>query len=399
MILLNQKRGRWKELFDEVKQIRYFYNQQTGEIRYRMPQDLLDMLPCPKCDNCSNEYATLECKDCNEMFCGICFDNVHNGGRRRGHEFRALYDYYHKRIDYGDYQSSDMNNINTSSQLNNEYPCTWPSEVIQDELQGWMLRIAPVREPIAVYGAWEVYHDSTTLSNDVNDKHVFYFNRQTYETTYDKPDEVVLMEQSTLEFSQTHSFGYYDKRGDWIHPQKESNVYDTEPNVLSIEASSENVFDYNYDIQDDRFQTKSMYSRGTTPFDATRVKSASFSNNNSRATTPWFTSISYSNVKDASSRQSHRSLTSRGFLSTASSILSGRSSSSLLPPINTSSYHSNSPYVSSASIAEVRGKNLRKTSQSHYNLRFHRDVSSTQQRNQTSIQRGLFSYNADRTTA
>lgn len=40
---------------------------------------------------------------------------VHGGGKRLHHEFRALYDFYGKRLDYGE----------------GEYPSRWPSDVIQ----------------------------------------------------------------------------------------------------------------------------------------------------------------------------------------------------------------------------------------------------------------------------
>ena len=43
--LLRHKKGQWKELFDEEKGKRFFYNKLTGEIRWRIPQDLLDLIP------------------------------------------------------------------------------------------------------------------------------------------------------------------------------------------------------------------------------------------------------------------------------------------------------------------------------------------------------------------
>jgi hypothetical protein len=51
--MLREKRGKWKELFDEQQQRRFFYNKLTGAIRWRMPQDLLDLIPRSKCDNCN----------------------------------------------------------------------------------------------------------------------------------------------------------------------------------------------------------------------------------------------------------------------------------------------------------------------------------------------------------
>lgn len=305
-ILLREKKGKWKELFDEKKQKRFFYNQLTGEIRWRMPQDLLDLIPRPVCDNCSYYEAQVECALCNELFCTICWDQVHRGGRRRDHEFRSLYDYYGKRIDYGD----------------GIFPCKWPTEVMQDEAQGWMLRVAPIRDPVAVYDDWEEYLDENDAQRPVKGKDVpdqaiapvaqdpreaiplsitggverngrykplppaltmqsplgplaitsgsqqfnadqssqwdasgtgvgtgtldggvsnatggssllpdfikpktFYFNRTTFETSYDKPQAVVdiLEEQEAARLAQTQNLndtvgtmGYYDEFGNWI---------------------------------------------------------------------------------------------------------------------------------------------------------------------------------------
>ena len=53
----------------------------------------------------------------------------------------------------------------------------WPA-MTQDEIQGWMLRVSPLREPTRVLGQWEEYYDEDTLR-------YFYFNRSTYQATYD----------------------------------------------------------------------------------------------------------------------------------------------------------------------------------------------------------------------
>jgi len=168
---VRKRKGKWKELFDEEKQRRFFYNKTTGEIRWRMPQDLLDLIPRPTCDNCTFYEATTECAVCNEVYCQQCWDQVHFGGRRREHDFRALYDYYGKRLDYGD----------------GVFPSKWPSEVIQDEVQGWMLRVAPIRDATAQYGNWEEY---TELEPNGDAGKTFYFNRQTFEATYEVPQDV-----------------------------------------------------------------------------------------------------------------------------------------------------------------------------------------------------------------
>jgi hypothetical protein len=162
---LRLKKGKWKELFDEEKQARFFYNKITGEIRWRMPQDLLDLIPRPCCDNCSFYEGCVECYICNEVYCTQCFEQVHYGGRRKDHDFRSLYDYYGKRIDYGD----------------GVFPSKWPSEVMQDEIQGWMLRVAPIRDPTALYDDWEEYNE---LQPNGAPGRTFYFNRRTYEASY-----------------------------------------------------------------------------------------------------------------------------------------------------------------------------------------------------------------------
>jgi hypothetical protein len=167
--ILRDKKGKWKELFDEEKNKRFFYNKLSGEVRWRMPQDLLDLIPHPKCDNCGFYEALLECGVCNELYCQQCYDQVHYGGRRKDHEFRTLYDFYGKRLDYGD----------------GEFPSKWPSEVIQDEVQGWMLRVAPIRDPIALHNdAWEEYNE---INADGSAGRTFYFNRHNFEASYDQP--------------------------------------------------------------------------------------------------------------------------------------------------------------------------------------------------------------------
>ena len=215
-----EKKGKWKELFDEEKQRRFFYNKLTGEIRWRMPKDLLDLIPKPHCDNCEYYEATIECAVCNEVYCRQCWDQVHYGGRRRDHDFRVLYDFYGKRIDYGD----------------GIFPCKWPTEIIQDEVQGWMLRVAPIRDPRARYGDWEEYEDEAGVQEGAQllkqrgdkgvsdgDSRRFFFNRRTFEATYDVPPDVTRSlevayqrEASPYDYSPQYT-GYYDASGTWVN--------------------------------------------------------------------------------------------------------------------------------------------------------------------------------------
>ena len=228
---LREKKGKWKELFDEEKRRRFFYNKLTGEIRWRMPQDLLDLIPRPQCDNCNFYEGALECAVCNEIYCNQCFSQVHYGGRRKDHEFRSIYDFYGKRMDYGD----------------GVFPCKWPTEVIQDEVQGWMLRVAPIRDPVGQYGEWEQYEDAPGVREgaqylganprnpvghrsskgvSAGESRTFYFNRKTFEATYDVPDAIIeannareaAEQAAAIEAAKAEygGLGYYDTNGNWI---------------------------------------------------------------------------------------------------------------------------------------------------------------------------------------
>ena len=271
LLKLKERKGKWKELFDEKIHKRFFYNKLTGEIRWRMPQDLLDLIPKPICDNCNKIHAILECSICNELYCQDCFQSVHSGGRRREHPFRALYDYYHKRLDYGD----------------GEYPCKWPTEVIQDEIQGWMLNIAPTRQPIKIYNnsKWEIYEEGLLeKSNKIgslkplgNGGKLFYFNRNTFEATYEIPIEVIneqkqeeelqlLQQQQEAEaaiVSQQQQVsliaetnGYYNEYGEWINTSDAYGYgdYDYNSNYSNNNSSTyynnnsadNSVYNYNY---------------------------------------------------------------------------------------------------------------------------------------------------------
>ncbi|KAG1710943.1 hypothetical protein DVH05_013664 [Phytophthora capsici] len=188
---LNKKK-RWKEIVRPENGEKFYYNRVTGEVRFRRPQDVLDLLPKPHCENCEppNE-AAMECKDCGEMFCNECWTNVHSGGRRKLHEFRALYDYYNRRVDYGDW----------------EFPSRWPSEIEQDEMDGWGYRILPRRQPDEVQGTWERYVDPAT-------KREWFYNLETEENSYIAP-EGFFQQSSTTEpewikyYDETQSAHYY----------------------------------------------------------------------------------------------------------------------------------------------------------------------------------------------
>lgn len=217
------KMRRWKEMFDEEQDRPFYYNQDTGEVRWRKPQPLLDLLEAPVCNNCCIEYALFECGNCIEYFCQFCFESVHYGGRRKEHEFRPLYDMYGKRVDYGD----------------GEWPSVWPSEIEQDDMIGWhrLQRQQQAERGEAVTAGLPEYmlqpdvdperdisddsdieeevvshrddstpeatslgfleeqrqEDSTLWTKYWDEEHEleFYYNSETGESTYDKPDSYV----------------------------------------------------------------------------------------------------------------------------------------------------------------------------------------------------------------
>ena len=162
---LDEKRARWKEMFDEDTHRPFFYNQMTGEIRWRRPQELLELMKRPLCDNCAYFDASVECNGCGEFFCNECWANVHYGGKRALHPFRALYDANGRRVDYGDAGS---------------FESLWPSEILQDDINGILLRVSPHREPIETRGSWQRYED--------NNGHSFYYNPISGDGTYETPD-------------------------------------------------------------------------------------------------------------------------------------------------------------------------------------------------------------------
>lgn len=177
---LSEKRALWKEMFDEDSQRPFFYNQLTGEIRWRRPQELLDLMKRPICSNCGYFEAATECATCQEFFCSDCWQQVHYGGMRAAHPFRSLYDAYGRRVDYGD---GDM-----------QFESRWPSEIIQDDINGILLRIAPHREPVEIIGAWHRYQDAYYGTS-------FYYNPISGEGTYQPPQ--IVREMMTFSSNQS----------------------------------------------------------------------------------------------------------------------------------------------------------------------------------------------------
>ncbi|KAG1685520.1 hypothetical protein DVH05_008297 [Phytophthora capsici] len=124
------QRTRWKQLIDTYNQhgagygAPFFYNQVNGEIRWRLPRDLLSLTVRPTCAQCEiPETASFECATCSEFFCDQCDVVVHGGGKRKLHNKRKLFDYYGRRREYGD----------------GDFPSIWPSEILQDAARGYDL--------------------------------------------------------------------------------------------------------------------------------------------------------------------------------------------------------------------------------------------------------------------
>ncbi|POM74220.1 Hypothetical protein PHPALM_8855 [Phytophthora palmivora] len=135
------QRTRWKQLVDTYNEhgagygAPFFYpsidrcayrcmlqNQVNGEIRWRLPRDLLSLTVRPPCAQCETpESASFECATCSEFFCDHCDVVVHGGGKRRLHNKRKLFDFYGRRRDYGD----------------GDFPSIWPSEILQDASRGY----------------------------------------------------------------------------------------------------------------------------------------------------------------------------------------------------------------------------------------------------------------------
>jgi hypothetical protein len=147
------KARRWKQMWDDRVGRPFWYDKLSGEVRWRKPQEVLELEPRAPCSNCEGEHAVMECKDCGEFYCGNCFSVVHGGGKRKFHVFRALFDFYGKRIDYGD----------------GEWPALWPSEVRHDELLGYVPVVVETSETVAEPAASAV---SSTKLNVPGSSHI-----------------------------------------------------------------------------------------------------------------------------------------------------------------------------------------------------------------------------------
>ena len=75
-------------MFDEDSRRPFFYNQITGEIRWRRPRFNKPM-PRPLCGNCEYFEASLECRSAGVLLRGVPPDGAF-GGKRAKHPFRLV---------------------------------------------------------------------------------------------------------------------------------------------------------------------------------------------------------------------------------------------------------------------------------------------------------------------
>ena len=64
-----------------------------------------------------------------------------------------------------------------------ELESMWPSEIVQDDVAGILLRISPHREPTEVIGTWQRYADPDTGTS-------YFYNPVSGEGTYEEPKAV-----------------------------------------------------------------------------------------------------------------------------------------------------------------------------------------------------------------
>ncbi|KAH8043559.1 hypothetical protein JL722_15150 [Aureococcus anophagefferens] len=167
--------------------------------------------------------AAIECGTCKEFYCNDCFGQVHYGGKRAGHLPRALRRLA-RRVDYGD---GDF-----------ELESMWPSEIVQDDVAGILLRISPHREPVETVGTWQRYADPDTGTS-------YYYNPVSGEGTYEEPravaehlsltnyqyakqmsDQYAVLGAAPDPYAQSNPRGpYYAQTNQAIEPQQDTNLY------------------------------------------------------------------------------------------------------------------------------------------------------------------------------
>ncbi|TMW57055.1 hypothetical protein Poli38472_002980 [Pythium oligandrum] len=220
-----ENRTRWKHLIDTYNQhgcgygAPFYYNQVNGEIRWRMPREILMLQPRPACNQCdATASASVECATCCENFCEECNVIVHGNGKRRLHTTRKLFNIYGIRCDYGD----------------GEFPSIWPTEMEQDHQSGYdFVNMAPKEnyqdmlwkiaqfEPV-VTGKW-LKEVVDTTSSPV-ESHV-----STDETVFD-PRGLLYQEDDVDEHGNSLWESFYDyTRGEYRYYHRVSKRVTSEP--------------------------------------------------------------------------------------------------------------------------------------------------------------------------
>ncbi|RLN62952.1 hypothetical protein BBJ29_003595 [Phytophthora kernoviae] len=222
---LNKKK-QWKEIVRPENGEKFYYNKVTGEVRFRRPQDVLDLLLKPHCENCDPEstpnLARMECKDCGEMFC----DTVRVGDELVNNSMASASDGSGEWIKYYD-EAQGVHyfyNIRTQESTYSR-PATYATPRISPSpaatplvsaLDGWEKHVDPqsgypyyynsltmesvfarpigfttVREDADQIG-WAKYFDASTGI-------YFYFNSRTNESRADRPNMFSTPRISTIE--------------------------------------------------------------------------------------------------------------------------------------------------------------------------------------------------------
>ena len=259
------KMRRWKEMYDEAQDRPFYYNQDTGEVRWRKPQALLELQPRPVCSNCEDKEAIIECGDCTEYFCESCWQAVHYGGFRAKHQYRSLYDAYGRRVDYGD----------------GEWPSIWPTEIEQDDLVGWQRLkrqemkakgLKPVESNLATEAIEQQmstsYSDSDSDSDSKaeerqfnwskhwDDSHscYYYFNSITEESTYDRPADYSSDHETSGELWQ--KYWDSDSKSYFYHNDHTGESTFTRPDEYVSENSDEDDGDQFHAREEDKPETE-----------------------------------------------------------------------------------------------------------------------------------------------
>ena len=139
----------------------------------------------------------------------------------------------------------------------------------------WMLRISPIRQPIHIYGDWEVYSDDNNT--------VFYFNRATFETSYDVPADLYYEGYTAHAHAAHTEYTHQPPHTPHIQPQHEQYIQqqyqhdNTIYNSTTLStAPTEGMYSYMYTDQSYSQHTEEAGSETGVYGDNTTASVASF---------------------------------------------------------------------------------------------------------------------------